>query len=123
MSTFASFTDDVLVALYHVSRKYDEPQFIPAGESFQRLTYQRSEHDKWEALNELDERGYIKALNELGIDAAGRAVMILGPGIIRSEEIIAERTPKSFARKLADIPRSDWIALGALLISLFALFR
>ncbi|CAA9510844.1 MAG: hypothetical protein AVDCRST_MAG62-515 [uncultured Sphingomonas sp.] len=33
------------------------------------------------------------------------------------------RQPKSIGQRLRDVPRSDWIALGALIVSLVALFR
>jgi hypothetical protein len=44
-------------------------------------------------------------------------------GLIRAKEIEKSKAPKSFFDKVRDIPRSDWISIGAFLVSIIALFN
>ena len=52
-----------------------------------------------------------------------RAFMIDGPGLARAEALREQRRPKSVLERLGKVPRSDWIALGAFIVSLVALFK
>jgi hypothetical protein len=44
-------------------------------------------------------------------------------GKLTAIKILAEREPKSLMERLQNIPRSDWIALAALLVSIIALVK
>jgi hypothetical protein len=78
MSNFKRFSEDLLVAIYQISREHANSTFIVAREAFDRIDVLPAEHDQWEALDELDRKGFIKAVSELGIPAAGRSTMVLG---------------------------------------------
>jgi hypothetical protein len=118
VTSFRKFSDDLLVALYDVSRTHQDSQFFLAQEAFDRLENLPSEHDRWEALNLLHKDGFIKALQELGVSSAGRSVMILGPGIRRAEQILDDRKPAPLIDRLA----SDKVQkINTLVVSLLSL--
>ena len=57
-------------------------------------------------------------------DAPGRSLLrITATGIAFADNLLEEVRPRSWKERLSAVPRSDWIALGALAISLIALFK
>lgn len=52
----------------------------------------------------------------------GFAFRVLGFGYSISDGIIDSRKSKTLVGRIKGVPRSDWIALGALIVSAFALF-
>ena len=52
-----------------------------------------------------------------------RKFLINGAGLARAAEVREARKPESVSSKIKRIPRSDWIAIGALVVSLIAVFK
>ncbi|MBU1252800.1 MAG: hypothetical protein KKE69_00200 [Alphaproteobacteria bacterium] len=71
------------------------------------------------AASEMEARGWGKNWSTLG----ERAFMMNGGGASRAQHIRASRRKKSLREKVASVPRSDWVAIGALLVSALALFK
>jgi len=54
----------------------------------------------------------------------GRPLLrITDSGMAYADLLIAERRKKTFGERVKDIPRSDWMAFVALLVSIVALFK
>ncbi len=53
----------------------------------------------------------------------GHTFVINGHGILMADKIRHNQRPKSIIDKIRSVPRSDWIALGAFVVSLIALFK
>jgi hypothetical protein len=70
-------------------------------------------------ISDLVAKGYGKDWTTLKT----RGFLIGGLGLEQAERIRESRRPKSLLERIRSVPRSDWIALGALLVSLIALFR
>jgi hypothetical protein len=72
------------------------------------------------AAPELTRLGY----GDLAWDAGNsRAFLINGAGVIRAAQIREDRRSKSIWEKIKSVPRSDWIAIGAFIVSLIALLK
>jgi hypothetical protein len=57
-------------------------------------------------------------------DAPGKTLLrITDTGIAAADNLISERRPKTFVEQIKSVPRSDWIAFMALIVSFFALFK
>jgi len=66
--------------------------------------------------------GYVKFVQDA--NAPGRRLLRLtDSGIGLADNLIEENRERTWRERLSDVPRSDWIALGALIVSLVALFR
>ncbi len=53
----------------------------------------------------------------------GHRFLITGAGLLEADAIRKMRNPKSFVERIRDVPRSDWISLTAVVVSLIALFK
>ena len=75
-----------------------------------------------QAINDLDSRalGQIRAPQD---DPGEREFFIDYRGVQLARQIQERRRPKSLIERARLVPRSDWIALGALVISVIALFK
>ena len=75
-----------------------------------------------QTINDLDSRalGQIRAPQD---DPGEREFFIDYRGIQFARQIQERRRPKSFIERARLVPRSDWIALGALVISVVALIK
>jgi hypothetical protein len=52
-----------------------------------------------------------------------RIFEISGSGILTAERILETRRKVTLAERFRSVPRSDWIAFGALVVSFIALFK
>ena len=68
---------------------------------------------------DLEELGYGRDRSTM----KNRRFLINGAGIAAATEIRRARRPKSIRERVAEFTRSDWIALGAFVVSLVALFK
>ena len=75
-----------------------------------------------QTINDLDSRalGQIRAPQD---DPGEREFFIDYRGVQLARQIQERRRPKSLIERARLVPRSDWIALGALVISVIALFK
>ena len=75
-----------------------------------------------QTINDLDSRalGQIRAPQD---DPGEREFFIDYRGVQFARQIQERRRPKSLIERARLVPRSDWIALGALVISVIALFK
>lgn len=57
-------------------------------------------------------------------EASGKVLLrITDSGIAFADNLIKERQPKTWKENLASVPRSDWIAIFAVVVSFIALFK
>jgi hypothetical protein len=71
-------------------------------------------------IDELDALSF-GTIRPLQSDAGGREFLIGPNGASHARQFIERRRPKSLAEKLSHWTRTDWIALGALIISALSL--
>ncbi|MEO0590010.1 MAG: hypothetical protein AAFZ11_05560 [Pseudomonadota bacterium] len=74
------------------------------------------------AVSRLHDNGFIKGPPTVD-GALDQALVLTGDGLAEAERLIELDRPTSFAEKLRSIPRAEWIAFAALVVSAIALLK
>jgi hypothetical protein len=112
VSEYTRYQEDVLVAFYR-HYQIDSPAAFLACEALEGLNL-RQDDWLWNAIDGLNNAGFIGSPPQMGVAAGGRTIMMKSPGLTEAERII---------EAIASISRSDWISIAALLVSAFALWK
>jgi hypothetical protein len=121
VSEYTRYQEDVLVAFYR-HYQIDSPAAFLACEALEGLNL-RQDDWLWNAIDGLNNAGFIGSPPQMGVAAGGRTIMMKSPGLTEAERIIEQRRPRSWVEAIASISRSDWISIAALLVSAFALWK
>ena len=132
MITFIDFENDFLI----IAKKLCEinvDKYTLISDITERIGTPISDDWVEQAINHLRQQNFISQSNAFlahsGVGAIGyggghyisNTIMMLPEGIQRAEKIAEERRPKKFIENIRTIPRSDWIAIIALIISVLSL--
>jgi hypothetical protein len=118
VSDYQKFLDDLLLAIAAVQT--EQP-----GEAVDITALCRTQfpdaHSEWveTAARQLASQGYGKDFST----KTNQYFLVEGRGWLRVEEIRNSRKPKRILDHIKDISRRYWIAIGALLVALIALFK
>ncbi len=115
---YLAFRDAVIVAL----ADDQEPPGLGEMDLFDLCArHQIGFHDTWVMTvgEDMERLGWGKDTSTL----QHKRFLINGGGLARAAEIRSARRPKPLLAKVRDVPRSDWIAFMALIVSAIALFK
>ena len=114
-------SEEILLVLYDRTANYQHEDWDLL--SAFKATGNESKADLSEqVLSRMVAKGWVVAQKSVKLQRSF-PVRVTEFGKLSAIQILERREPKSFFERLQIVPRSDWIALAALLISLAALFR
>ena len=116
--TYIRHIDDVLLA---VADRQTGPNLLPVNMDELNHEMFADRPPTWvqTIIAELERRGYGKDFGTMN----SRVFMVNGAGLARAAEIRGERSPRNFTAMLKSVTRSDWIAFGAFVVSVIAMFK
>jgi hypothetical protein len=118
MNNFNDFIEDLIVEIATVQAG-DEIEGFDITDSATAKKFDAPPTWLHTVAGEMQNRGWGRDLGAFD----GPSFMIDGGGIIAASLIRANRQPKTLRQRFSEVLRSDWIALGALVVSLIALFK